>query len=257
MLNSHKLKVELSKARERLGELSGKESLSEDESKEMRSLTDGYKDLEARYRAAVVSESESLPDRGEDREKRGLAERVEVRSYVDAMISGGPLEGAEKELNESEGLETRSKSGNVILPWAAIVPDNLEKRADAVTDISGSTDIPGAGTPWLTRLFNASWIGWSGITTRRAKGEPIHTKITGGADASLPAKGGKVDSAAMTISTVVAKPRRVSAVYRYASEDELRFHLAAIPCPSGLASPRSRSASKPRLTCRELVPSGR
>ena len=221
MLTSHKLKVELSKARERLGELSGKDTLSEDESTEMRSLTDGYKDLEARYRAAVVSESDETPDAGEEREKRGLAERVEVRNYVDAMLSGGSVEGAEKELCESEGLETRNQSGNVILPWAAIVPVT-EQRADAVTNISSTTDIPGMGTPWLTRLFAASWIGWSGITTRKAKNEPIHTRITGGADATLPDKGVSVDSDALTISTVVASPRRVSAVYRYAGVDEMR-----------------------------------
>ena len=221
MLNSHKLKVELSRARERLAELSGKDTLTEDESTEMRSVTDGYENLEARYRAAIVSESNETPDPGEEREKRGLADRIEVRNYVDAMLWGGPVEGPEKELNESEGLETRSQSGNVILPWAAIVPVT-EQRADAVTNITATTDIPGMGTPWLTRLFNTSWIGWSGITTRRAKNEPVHTKITGGADAVLPDKGTKVESDAMTISTVVAKPRRVSAVYRYAGVDEMR-----------------------------------
>ena len=189
-------------------------------STEMRSVTDGYKDLEARYRAAVVSESDSVPDAGEEKEKRGLADRVETRSYVDAMFSGGNIDGAAKELNESEGLETRSQAGNVIMPWSKIVP--LETRADAVTDISGTTDIPGAGSPWLTRLFNESWIGWSGITARRATGEPVHTKITGGADASLPDKAAHVDSDALTISTSVATPRRVSAVYRYAGVDEMR-----------------------------------
>ena len=221
MLQSHKLKVELSKARERLGELSGKESLTEDETTEMRSLTDGYKDLEAKYRAAVVSEDDATPDAGEEREKRGLVDRVEVRSYVDAMVSGANLDGAEKELNESEGLETRSKSGNIILPWAAIVPQ-VETRADASTNIAATTDLPGSGSPWLTRLFDSSWIGWSGITTRRATGEPVHIAITGGADASLPDKGAKVESDAMTISAKVATPRRVSAVYRFHGVDELR-----------------------------------
>lgn len=221
MLQSHKLKVELSQARERLGELSGRDALSEDEQKEMRSLTDGYKDLESRYRAAVVSESEETPDAGEEREKRGLVDRVEVRSYVDAMISGAAIDGAEKELNESEGLETRSKSGNVVLPWAAITP-RLETRADATTNIAATTDLPGAGSPWLTRLFDSSWIGWSGITARRSTGEPVHIAITGGADASLPDKGTKVESDAMTITAKVATPRRVSAVYRFSGVDEMR-----------------------------------
>ena len=224
MLQSTKIKLKMSTSRERLGVLSAIDAPSEAEATELAKLTDEYAPLEKRYQGALLSEDATdRADDGEAVERRSLADKVETRNYVDAMLSGKSLDGAAKELNEAEGLETRNQSGNVVLPWAAIVNDSpLETRADAVTDISGTTDIPGMGTPWLTRLFNTSWIGWSGVTVRRASGEPIHTKITGGADARLPNKGAKVESDAMTISTVVASPRRVSAVYRYSGVDELR-----------------------------------
>ena len=212
----------MSKARERLTFLD-KDTLTDTEVTERDTLVGDYPELEKRYQAAVIAESTEIAiDDGEATETAKLETRASVENYVGAALTGNQLEGAEKELNEAHGLETRSaKDGSTIVPLSMFAPA-LETRADASTNLPADTSLPLTGTPWLERLFAESWIGWSGITTRRASGEQIHTKITGGADADTKAKEAAVETDAMTISTVMATPTRVAAAYRCSGVDELR-----------------------------------
>ena len=61
MLQSQKLKLEMSKSRERLAALSVKDDATGAETAEMKELTDRYPALEERYRAAIISENVEDP----------------------------------------------------------------------------------------------------------------------------------------------------------------------------------------------------
>ena len=211
----------MSQAREKLAVLD-KETLTDAEAIERDGLVTGYPELEKRYQAAVIVETtENVQADGEAKETAAIETRASIETYVAAALLGNTLEGAEAEFNAAHGLETRSaKDGSTIMPMAMLAP--LETRADASTNLAADTALPTTGTPWLERLFAESWIGWSGITTRKASGEVLHTKITAGADADTKAKEAKVETDAMTISTIMATPTRVTGAYRCSGVDELR-----------------------------------
>ena len=211
----------MSQSRQRLSELTELDTLTEDQGNERDSLVAEYPELEKRYQGAIIAESVHPVNDAESREHNRLETRASIGNYIDAMLSGGDLDGAESELNQSMGLQTRSGGGGVIMPMSMLAPQ-VETRANETTDISSSTKLPATGTPWLTRLFAESWLSWSGVTMREASGEMVHTKITGGASASSVAKGAEVETDAMTIDTTLATPRRVSAAYRCSGVDELR-----------------------------------
>ena len=132
MKTSDKLKIEMSKARERLAVLSGKDEATDEEKTEMRSLTAGYEDMETRYQASIVSESEEdrkaaangdVISDGEATELFGLVTRASVGRYLERAASGRPLDGVEAELNQ--GLEL---AGGDRMPIALLLPQASEEQ---------------------------------------------------------------------------------------------------------------------------------
>ena len=90
-----KLAIELSKTREKLNELSREENLTEEQEQEMRSLTDEYPKLEARWRAAAtVEERATTQIDGETREIQQLRTRVKATDYVTACLEERSVDGA-------------------------------------------------------------------------------------------------------------------------------------------------------------------
>ena len=82
---------------------------------------------------------------GETAEIRSLLGRAELRRYLDAAISKGPLSGAESELNAA-----LIGDANVIgtpLPWALLAPQ-VEQRADS------ATVLPAAAHRFLSRILS-------------------------------------------------------------------------------------------------------
>ncbi|MDE0475335.1 MAG: phage major capsid protein, partial [Gammaproteobacteria bacterium] len=56
MLESQRLAIRSSEIREKLNELSGEETLTEEQRSEVDTLTTEYRDVEAKRRAAIVAE---------------------------------------------------------------------------------------------------------------------------------------------------------------------------------------------------------
>lgn len=228
MLQSQKLKLEMSKSRERLAVLSKKDDLTEGETTEMQELTDGYPALEERYRAAVVSENvederdtaETVPD-GEEKELYQLEQKASLSNYIRASMGEITLDGAESEFKEA------MKSADGQIPLAAITPrDELEpeteKYADAVSATTATTLTRPKG--WLDRLFAGEAASHLGIRPMSVQpGEEVYPLTTGGPVGGAIAKGTKRDAEAVTIdASKKLSPVRCTAAVQFHRQDVLR-----------------------------------
>lgn len=231
MKQSDKIKVEMSKARERLAELSAKDQPSDEEKTEMRSVTDGYKDLETRYQAAVTSESEEdakaaasgdvVPD-GEAKELFGLVTRASVGRYLERAASGRPLDGVEADLNQ--GLEL---AGGDRMPLALLLPQasenrsETEDRADAAISLSVNTlQRPEA---WLPRIFEGTATSHIGVTRKSVSGLAAFPVIGSGVTAKTVGKADAKDAEALGLTVETLDPKRISARYLFSKEDAARL----------------------------------
>ena len=95
-----KLALQLSETREKLNKYALQETLSAEEEQEMRSLTDAFGTLEAKWRAATIAEQaqQSKVD-GESTELKQLEQRVQAGRYVAAAMEERSIDGAELEYN--------------------------------------------------------------------------------------------------------------------------------------------------------------
>ncbi len=222
MTNAQKLAVRLSEVREKLNQLSGKDELSAAEESEMRTLSGEYPALEARHRAALISESaeeaaagkDTDPGDGEDGERRELRSRSRLSRYMTAALDGVPVDGAEAELSAASGCP-----GSVPL-------ELFEHRRDpeqrAVTPAPSTTDETLAAI--VPAIFDRSAAAWLGIEMPTVQtgdaGFPVlSTSLTGGPKAKSTAAA--EDAGAFTVT--MSQPRRVTGSFRFTVEDAARL----------------------------------
>ena len=160
MLLSGKHAIRLSEIRVKLNEISGLEGDAYND--EARALNDKlqveYRDLEARYRGALIAEGEaetraleSEPD-AEMRERRELRGRVQVADHVSAAMESRGLDGAALEFNQALGLRATGA-----FPLELLSPE-VEERA--TTDVNSQV----TQRTWLDRLFSDTAAMRLGIT---------------------------------------------------------------------------------------------
>ncbi|WP_442753890.1 phage major capsid protein [Methylocystis sp. JAN1] len=153
MLESVKISRRQSEIRQALAGLVGKESPSDDETRNMETLDSEYRTNETRYRAALISEDTERRDAKRDLETRGgnewaeLVGKFELRQVALALDEGRTIDGATAEVVS----ELRSRGGyrGVPVPWAA-----LEKRVGET--VASGTPNPVSTRPIIDRLFAAS-----------------------------------------------------------------------------------------------------
>ena len=104
MLESKKIELRRSEIRQELATLAAKDAPSEDEVRKIGELDGEYRTLEARYRAALISEDEERKEAGaelETRSGREWAEMMagfELRQVALALDEGRPLDGQTAEI---------------------------------------------------------------------------------------------------------------------------------------------------------------
>ena len=109
---SDRLKLELrrSEIRQRLGEIAGTETLTDELRTEAATLQTEMGDLEIRYRAAVQSEEEAQRQAGAELPDAEMRERIELRGrarlteYLRCRAAGTLPAGAEAELQAAAGV---------------------------------------------------------------------------------------------------------------------------------------------------------
>lgn len=177
MLDSVKIARRQSEIRQALAGLVGKDSPTEDETRQMEVLDGEYRTNETRYRAALVAEDQERREAGADletRDDRQFAELVgqfELRQVAFALDEGRALSGATKEVVD----EMRSAGGfqGIPVPYAA-----LETRDTVAAD---QID-PKVIRPVIDRLFPNSVASRLGVQSINiTQGELAFPVATAGA----------------------------------------------------------------------------
>ena len=205
-----------------MNELSGVETLSDEQTAEVGTLTTEYRQVETKIQAATVAGDEPAPvapassGDPETRELRELSGRVELREYLSAAASGRDVEGAERELRDHLGLP----AGGV--PWVALAPRALETRADAVTP--GPADVGVSQSEIIGRVFAGSATERLGVAMPAVPtGERLYPVITAGATPEMKAADALKEAQAATITPVTIAPTRLQARYLFRREDTARL----------------------------------
>ena len=179
MLDSVKIARRQSEIRQALAGLVGKDSPTEDETRNMESMDAEYRTNETRYRAALVAEDTERREAGaeldtrSDREYADLVGRFELRQVAFALDEGRALSGATKEVVE----ELRGAGGyqGIPVPYAA-----LETRAGET--VAADQVNPKAIRPVIDRIFPGSVASRLGVQSINiASGELAFPVATAGA----------------------------------------------------------------------------
>ncbi|SOC19754.1 phage major capsid protein, partial [Phaeovulum vinaykumarii] len=153
MLDSVKIARRQSEIRQKLAELAGKPTPTEDETRAMEALDAEYRTNETRYRAALIAEDTERREAGADLETRAgrewadLIAGFQMRQVVGALNDGRALEGQTAEVV----TELRNAGGYRGIPVPLLA---LEARAGET--ISTATPDPMQTRPIIDRLFPAS-----------------------------------------------------------------------------------------------------
>ena len=232
MLESQRHQVRLSEIRVRLNELNGIETLDDEQRSEMDTLGAEYRDVETRYRAAVVTEDEHETQGSQDADPETratvqLLRESRMSAFMDAAIGGRTVEGREAELMDALSIENAVGAFPLRLLDTRYdaLPDGVESRQDVATSLAAAGDETTVNTrPWLDRVFvEDSSAAFLGVTRESVPaGDRRAVVVTAGTTAAAVARGAKQDAAAFTISTVDVEPRRMSAAYLFRSEDRVR-----------------------------------
>ena len=233
MTTAQKLALRLSEIRSKLNELSGLETLTDEQRGEIDSLTSEYQNKEAQHRAAIVTEAEEQRAAegalgngdGEPAEVRALLSRVGIHDYLNPAAGGVGLTGPAAELNAALEVGTQGKSGGVLVPWAMLeCPEHRaapalrgESRAFTTT---ANLDGPVMQRPIQQRLFGMDILGALGVRIDSVPaGMTEWPLLTGGVAPDMKAEGTAADAAvAATFTTETLKPKRLTGRYEFTHE---------------------------------------
>ena len=222
MTNAQKLQIRQSEIRERLNVLSAPENELTDESKsELNSLMAELSDLEPKLRAAIVSEQEVIEARNdsesEDPALDDLRQRASVSEYLRQAITGQPLEGACRELNqELQITAVRGQGGGCLMPV-----EQLALRADVANTTTTADDADSTNRrPIFSRLFARGVMEAMGVRLDSVPVGLIEYPIL--SDATTPAQTAEgsdaPDTVAASWNSEVLKPKRLIAQYEFTAE---------------------------------------
>ena len=233
MTNLQKIRLRLSKVRQRLNEVSGLEgdAFTPEIRSEAEALQGEYSDLETRHQAAIVAEPEpetreAAPD-AEMRERVELRTKASLTSYLLAAMRGRRVDGPEGELRDAAGIG----DGIPLELWDVPAPAE-HRQTDTVAGAPGTVGVN------LDRIrpavFANSIAPRLGIEMPRvASGTYASATISTSLSAGSQAKSGRQDAtaAAFTVSSVTPEADQRAARNRGGGcrgswPGKLREHLA-------------------------------
>ena len=235
MLESQTIQLRMSELRQKINEFGDDETV-EFRAEVLDSMTTEYRQLESKFRAALVKESaeiESTPTGdldGEGRESRALEQLIEVRHYIESALNDAPLSGEAREYNDANrliGVGTQ-------LPWAALLSPEARAEMRAATTAPDTSDVNTRSI--LGRVFARSCADYLGVASPMVPaGSSNFPVLSGGVAPANAAAAGAADETAAVLTANVLEPIRLPASYRmqYESinklammEDSLRLDLA-------------------------------
>ena len=219
MTNLQKIRLRLSKVRQRLNEIAGLEgdAFTDETRSESEALQGEYSDLETRQQAAIVAEGDpevrEVPGDldAEMRERLALRSRATLTNFLTAAARGRAVHGAEAELCGAAGVEGIPLE----LFDTAEAREALEERV--VTAAPGTT---GVNLSLFPAIFAGSIAPRLGIEMPRVKSGTYATaRIGTSLTAGTAAKGAAQAATAATWDVVTSTPKRVSARLEVTLED--------------------------------------
>ena len=168
-----------------------------------------YRDLETRYRAAVVAEGEGETREtpsgadAEFRERLELRARASLGSYLSAALRGRRVDGPEAELQQAAGIG----DGIPLELW-----DIPRERREGEQRVTGAPDTVGVNLdPIRPAIFAKSIAPRLGIEMPRvASGTFASATISTSLTAAAQAAGGAAADTAAAFTVTSATPKRIS-----------------------------------------------
>ena len=216
-----KLQIRQSEIRQRLNELLGLETRTEEQTSELKTLTAEGSAIEPEVRAAIVSTpdpEEVITKTGdpETRERLELRSKARVNDFLRARMRGQFASGASGEYADAVGVTDGS------IPLDLFQPP--EQRAGLET--RAITPPPSTGTgvrlrPIQPFVFSEGLAGLIGIAMPTVESGQFSTAtITTALQATAKAKGSDADDTAAALTAVTSGVKRISASVTTAAEDE-------------------------------------
>ena len=217
MKKSDKIELRRLEVIKKLNDLNKVDELSDEQRAEETALLDEndkmLKDKEnaLRFEATQPEIEQRSEETPEQREWSALSSQIELRSYVNGILSESRLDGREQEVRAELGLADNQ------VPWAAIAP--REERATAAVSAAPAT----VGTQQqsiIQRVFADSASAFLGVEMPTVGvGQALYPIITTGTTAEQLAKDEAVTGTAATIRTEVLGPVRLATDYLFRIED--------------------------------------
>ena len=223
MTASQKLQIKASEQRSRLNELSGLDTLTDDQRGELDTLTTAYADTERQTRAAVLAEAEdgdkvethatTLDAQG--RERVRLRQRATLGGFLAAAAAGRLPGGDLAEYASACGAE----DGAIPLDLFESDRPQIEKHDDAISP-APSTGTGASLHPVQPHIFKDTIAARLGIAMPRVpSGSHSWARISTPLTAGPKAKGVAQESTAADLTAVSTSPRRISARLSVEAED--------------------------------------
>ena len=148
----------------------------------------------------------------ETREFDGLVRKCKISNF----LLGNANTGAELELRQATDCNERS------MPLQLLDPA-LETRADAVSTVPTAATITNQ-YPALSRIFEKSVSNWLGCSMAAVgAGVAVYPFVDAGTSGDVKAPGVAIESEALTLSSVQASPKRLTARYKWRVEDTAKL----------------------------------
>lgn len=203
MLESVKIQRRQSEIRQALAELVGKQTPTEDETRQMTDLDVEYRQNETRYRAALIAEDTERRQAGGELETRGAKEWAEtiagfeLRQVALALDEGRPLDGRTAEVVQ----ELREAGGfrGIPVPWQALEVRNT---------VAAGTPDPISTRPIIDRLFPQSVAGAMGAQMIAIEAGAVEWPVVTSAVAAGWADGEAANVAGPTAFVTTDRPMR-------------------------------------------------
>lgn len=214
MTKRAKIALEISEKREKLNNLLGQESLTDDQRSEMQTLTKRLQELEPELRAAIVEEETRETTTGdnqtpEQREYNRLRDQASIGNIFTAALEQRQTQGPEQEIQSHHSLAANQVPLDLLEVRAVTpAPDNVGQQQQPI--IPGV--FPDAAAPFL------------GIDSPRvAVGDAVFPVLTTSAIVHSPNEGAAADETTGAFSAEVLTPKRLQASFFYSREDRARF----------------------------------
>lgn len=214
MTNKQRLAVALKEKKDKLSDLAGLESLSDQQRAELDTATREVRDLDSQMVAALLAEPDPVDVRtahdGESRELRELLGKCDMGALFQSVLEHRAIDGPVSELQKKYGLDSNQIPLDMLRETRAVTPGPANTGQDQAEIVPG--------------VFPQSCAAWLGIDMPSVNvGEQVYPVLTTNAVVRTPAENADADDTTGSFTADVLSPSRLQAAFFFSREDMARF----------------------------------